>query len=117
MININNINITEKNFENMEKKSFKTMMLREKRKRKNYAAIPLSFQNNKIKGINNGRWTLEEHRKFIFGILKYGNKWKEICQEIKTRNTGQARSHGQKFFSKLYKFLRLFAKTLFKETF
>ena len=50
-----------------------------------------------------GRWTEEEHQKFIDGILKYGNEWKKVQQIIKTRSSTQARSHAQKFFLKFKK--------------
>ena len=50
-----------------------------------------------------GRWTEEEHQKFIDGILKYGNEWKKVQQIIKTRSSTQARSHAQKFFLKIKK--------------
>lgn len=48
-----------------------------------------------------GRWTDEEHYKFLKGILEYGNEWKKVQKEIKTRSSTQARSHAQKFYLKL----------------
>ena len=48
-----------------------------------------------------GRWNLEEHKKFIEAIIKYGNNWKEVQRHIGTRSSSQARSHAQKFFIKL----------------
>jgi SHAQKYF class myb-like DNA-binding protein len=60
--------------------------------------------NDQENDINNnsqfhtGRWTEEEHRKFIDGILEYGNEWKKVQQIIKTRSSTQVRSHAQKFF-------------------
>jgi SHAQKYF class myb-like DNA-binding protein len=77
--------------------------LREKTKRNNYNFFPNSFLINEAKGNRNGRWTLEEHQRFIEGVFKYGNNWKGIAEVIKTRTCPQARSHGQKFFSKLMK--------------
>ena len=47
---------------------------------------------------NSGRWSEEEHQKFIEGILEYGNEWKKVRKIIKTRTSTQARSHAQKFF-------------------
>ena len=47
-----------------------------------------------------GKWTDEEHEKFIEGILIYGNEWKKVQEIIKTRSSEQARSHGQKFFKR-----------------
>ena len=52
---------------------------------------------------NSGRWTNEEHQKFIEGILKYGNEWKKVQSIIKTRSSTQARSHAQKFFLRMKK--------------
>ena len=52
---------------------------------------------------NSGRWTNEEHQKFIEGIFKYGNEWKRVQSIIKTRSSTQARSHAQKFFLRMKK--------------
>ena len=53
-----------------------------------------------------GRWTDEEHQKFIEGILEYGNEWKKVQQIIKTRSSTQARSHAQKFFLRVKKIIK-----------
>ena len=53
-----------------------------------------------------GRWTEDEHRKFIEGILAYGNEWKKVQQIIKTRSSTQARSHAQKFFLRVKKVIK-----------
>ena len=50
---------------------------------------------------NNGRWTEDEHRRFIEAIFKYGNEWKNVQRHIKSRSSTQSRSHSQKFFMKL----------------
>ena len=52
---------------------------------------------------NSGRWTNEEHQKFIEGIFKFGNEWKRVQSIIKTRSSTQARSHAQKFFLRMKK--------------
>ena len=68
--------------------------------------------NDQENDINNnsqfhtGRWTEEEHRKFIEGILEYGNEWKKVQQIIKTRSSTQARSHAQKFFLRVKKVIK-----------
>lgn len=68
--------------------------------------------NDQENDINNnsqfhtGRWTEEEHRKFIDGILEYGNEWKKVQQIIKTRSSTQARSHAQKFFLRVKKVIK-----------
>jgi SHAQKYF class myb-like DNA-binding protein len=50
-----------------------------------------------------GRWTTEEHKKFMEGMLYFANDWKKVQNHIKTRTSTQARSHAQKFFLKLSK--------------
>ena len=55
---------------------------------------------------NAGRWTEEEHSKFLKGILEYGNEWKMVQKIIKTRTSTQARSHAQKFFLKIKKIIK-----------
>ena len=55
-------------------------------------------EENKECNFQTGKWTDEEHEKFIEGILNYGNEWKKVQQIIKTRSSTQARSHAQKFF-------------------
>ena len=59
--------------------------------------------NSNSNEYNSGRWSNEEHIKFIEGILKYGNEWKKVQNIIKTRTSTQARSHAQKFFLRLKK--------------
>jgi SHAQKYF class myb-like DNA-binding protein len=67
----------------------------------------IKLETNKLssaeKGVqfNIGRWTIEEHKKFLKGIIEYGNNWKMIEQLIKTRSRSQARSHAQKYFVKV----------------
>ena len=71
-----------------------------------------NIKNNNIENENNnnqyhiGRWTDEEHQKFIDGILEYGNEWKKVQQIIKTRSSTQARSHAQKFFLRVKKLIK-----------
>ena len=57
----------------------------------------------KHSNFNSGRWSEEEHQKFIDGILEYGNEWKNVQKIIKTRSSTQARSHAQKFFLRIKK--------------
>ena len=49
----------------------------------------------------NGRWSEEEHNRFIDAIIKYGNDWKKVQRHVSTRTSTQARSHAQKFLMKL----------------
>lgn len=55
---------------------------------------------------NTGRWSEEEHLKFLEGILEYGNEWKKVQNLIGTRSSTQARSHAQKFFLRIKKALQ-----------
>ena len=50
-----------------------------------------------------GRWSYEEHKRFVRSIVKYPNNWEKITKEVKTRSDVQIRSHSQKFFKKLKK--------------
>jgi len=69
--------------------------------------VPKSYSNGRpISGAvpgteNTGRWTTEEHARFLSGIAKYGTKhWTAIANVVKTRTVVQVRTHAQKFFKK-----------------
>lgn len=47
------------------------------------------------------RWTPEEHRLFLEGIMLYGKDWKKMQPLIKTRTLVQIRTHAQKVFKKI----------------
>jgi SHAQKYF class myb-like DNA-binding protein len=55
---------------------------------------------------SNGRWTKEEHQRFVDAIKLYGKNWKKVEEYIGTRSGPQVRSHAQKFFLKLDKELK-----------
>ena len=74
---------------------------------------PNSEDPKKQTKYNSGRWTQEEHLKFIDGILEYGNEWKKVQSLIKTRSSTQARSHAQKFFLRIKKNLNINDSTTF----
>jgi SHAQKYF class myb-like DNA-binding protein len=42
------------------------------------------------------RWTADEHRLFLEGIMLYGKDWKRMQPIIKTRTLVQIRTHAQK---------------------
>eukprot|EP00340_Litonotus_pictus_P006841 CAMPEP_0170513758 /NCGR_PEP_ID=MMETSP0209-20121228/306_1 /TAXON_ID=665100 ORGANISM="Litonotus pictus, Strain P1" /NCGR_SAMPLE_ID=MMETSP0209 /ASSEMBLY_ACC=CAM_ASM_000301 /LENGTH=410 /DNA_ID=CAMNT_0010797569 /DNA_START=1 /DNA_END=1233 /DNA_ORIENTATION=+ len=63
--------------------------------------IHLRGLRHKKSVFNIGRWTEDEHRRFIEAILKYGNDWKNVQKHIRTRSSTQSRSHSQKFFLKI----------------
>jgi len=52
-------------------------------------------------GVNTGRWTSAEHKRLLDALAKFGNDWKKVCDYVKTRSACQARSHAQKYFSKM----------------
>ena len=54
--------------------------------------------------INEGRWSNEEHIKFIEALIEYGKNWKKVQKYVGTRSTSQARSHAQKFYFRLKMF-------------
>ena len=77
---------------------------------KNYSYDNINDNTNNLKSdsnnernncINAGRWSYEEHIKFIEAIAQYGKNWKEVEKYVGSRTSAQARSHAQKFFLKL----------------
>jgi len=50
-----------------------------------------------------GRWTKDEHFRFLEALKYFGKEWKKVQEHVKTRTSTQARSHAQKFFYKLEK--------------
>ena len=68
-------------------------------KKKSRKLKSLSIQNNNTDN-SNGRWTKEEHNRFIEAIINFGNDWKKVQKYVSTRTRTQARSHAQKFLMK-----------------
>ncbi|CDW80903.1 myb-like dna-binding shaqkyf class family protein [Stylonychia lemnae] len=50
-----------------------------------------------------GRWSNEEHDKFIDALRTYGKNWRMVFESLNSRSEQQIRSHAQKFFNKLKK--------------
>lgn len=50
-----------------------------------------------------GRWTKEEHFRFLEALKRHGKEWKRVQEHVGTRTSTQARSHAQKFLVKLEK--------------
>lgn len=53
---------------------------------------------DKCKG---GKWTEDEHKRFLDALEMFGNIWKNVEAYVGTRSTAQIRSHAQKYFQKL----------------
>lgn len=51
-----------------------------------------------------GRWTDEEHTRFLDGLEAYGSHdWRGVAGVVKTRTIVQVRTHAQKYFQKVGK--------------
>jgi SHAQKYF class myb-like DNA-binding protein len=61
------------------------------KKRSNKGKLSEHFSSSK-----QGRWTKEEHYKFLEAIQIYGRDWKKVQYYVGTRTSTQARSHAQK---------------------
>ena len=48
-----------------------------------------------------GKWSSDEHERFLEAMNKYGNSWKDVASYIKTRSMAQIRSHAQKYYRQL----------------
>lgn len=73
-----------------------------------------SVQESEEDASSMGRWTREEHNKFVDGLRKYGKNWKLIEDYVNTRSGSQIRSHAQKFFSRLEKQCNVTKSDVFK---
>lgn len=47
---------------------------------------------------NTGKWTDDEHERFLKAIKIHGNLWKKVKECVGTRSCAQIRSHCQKYF-------------------
>lgn len=59
--------------------------------------------NKSSNGTHAGRWTAEEHQKFLTALDLYGREWRKVAEHIQSRTSAQIRSHAQKYFAKLKK--------------
>lgn len=53
--------------------------------------------------IRGGRWTADEHERFLEGFRIHGHKWKRVQQVVRTRSVTQVRTHAQKYLLKVAK--------------
>ena len=53
--------------------------------------------------LRTGRWSKEEHQMFEEGLKLFGKDWQKMKVHMKTRSSGQIRSHAQKFFNQMKK--------------
>jgi SHAQKYF class myb-like DNA-binding protein len=66
-------------------------------------APPVQNSAPSDRGRTSGRWTSEEHKKFVEALKKFGKHWKKVEEYIQTRSGAQIRSHAQKYFLKIQK--------------
>ena len=52
------------------------------------------------KNENTGRWTDDEHARFLRGLELFGKKWSKVADVVQSRTTIQVRSHAQKYLKK-----------------
>jgi len=48
-----------------------------------------------------GPWTPKEQERFLEGIKRYGNSWKDVAAYVGSRNANQCCSHSQKHFMRI----------------
>ena len=101
------IDKSQKLTENQETNLNQTILLGKKiirfevEKRIDGDIIKYTRKNNT--NFRNGRWTPEEHIKFLEALVTSEMNWKKIKEGIGSRTLCQIRSHAQKFFKKLKK--------------
>ena len=96
-------NYTKKIDDFLNKKGHRKSLKKIYQRRNLFQVSKCFYLDNSFKNINTneGRWSYEEHIKFIESFVTYGKKWEAIQKYIGTRSRRQIRSHAQKFFLRL----------------
>ncbi|TNV84049.1 hypothetical protein FGO68_gene4967 [Halteria grandinella] len=66
----------------------------------------LKVTQAQMMGKTAGRWTKEEHKKFVQALKNFGKDWKRVEEFVQTRSGAQIRSHAQKYFIRIQKKLK-----------
>jgi len=60
---------------------------------------PGSSKKPQPKNAKTGRWTKEEHQRFVNSHRRHGRNWEKVTADVKTRTQLQVRTHAQKYLS------------------
>mmetsp|Transcript_46791 Transcript_46791/g.68407 ORF Transcript_46791/g.68407 Transcript_46791/m.68407 type:complete len:311 (-) Transcript_46791:284-1216(-) len=52
---------------------------------------------------NTGRWSTDEHRRFIEALAIHGKNWNAVAEYVQSRSQVQVRTHAQKYYLKIAK--------------
>jgi len=71
-----------------------------KRAKRNMKSKGMAKTGQRTAEENTGRWTAEEHNRFLQGLQQHRKDWHLIGTLVKTRSTEQVRTHAQKYLLK-----------------
>jgi SHAQKYF class myb-like DNA-binding protein len=63
--------------------------------------------NTQRRGLVEGRWSAEEHLRFVEGVAEPGTTWQGVQRRVPGRSVTQVRTHAQKYIAKHGKGLAL----------
>ena len=52
------------------------------------------------RGLVEGRWSAEEHARFVIGVAEHGTTWQDVQRFVPGRSVTQVRTHAQKYIAK-----------------